>query len=96
MTKKTDNVDITGMKKAEALTALIQGGMDYPSAEKYWKENGSKASTGFAADFYAALKDGPMDDATFDATISAGSANVQKHKSHYNAIRLLTNSIHGE
>lgn len=57
---------------------------------------GGSVSTGFAADFYALLKDAPLSDADFDALIAAGSNNVQKHKSHYNAIRELANSIHAQ
>jgi len=89
-------INIEGMKKADALTALIQGGMSYTDAEVYWKENGSKNSVGFAAEFYTLLQKGVMSDEDFDKIITAGSNNVQKHRSHYNAIRVLTNSIHGE
>lgn len=88
-------IDITGMKKSEALTSLIRDeGMDYVKAEAYWKDKGSKASVGFAAGFYETLAKGKMDDETFTASIDAGSKNVQNHRSHYNAIRLLVNGVH--
>jgi len=52
------------------------------------------AKTGFAADFYATLRTGTMDDTAFAEWIKAGSANVKRSEAHYNEIRLLANDIH--
>lgn len=54
---------------------------------------GGSVSTGFAADFYAELREDTMTVERFEAIIAEGSKNVQNHKSHYNAIRELANSI---
>lgn len=89
----TKQYNIDGLKKAEALTHLIRGGLDFAEAEKYWKEHGSKIQTSVASVFYDMLRDGPMDDETFEEWIAGGSDNVKKHKSHYNQIRLMANDV---
>jgi hypothetical protein len=93
MSKKI-TVDITGMKKADAMTSLIQNGLSFTEAEAYWKANksGTRAD-GFAGQFYAMLEQGVMTDEAFNQVIAAGSENVQRHKSHYNGIRLMANKI---
>ncbi len=88
---------IAGMSKNDAMTHLIsQSDLSYAEATKFWAEHGSKASVGFAAGFYDDLRSGEMDDETFDALIAEGSNNVQKHKKHFDAIRLLANDIHNQ
>lgn len=91
MTKKS--VDIAGLKKGEAMEALIRAGYGFAEAEKYWKDNGAAPKVGFAAAFYAELEKGPMAEDEFNALIDANSANVQRHRSHYNNIRALANAI---
>lgn len=84
---------IEGLKKSEALTVLIQSGLDFEEANNYWKDNRPTA-TGFVGAFYAELKKGAMSEKDFDAILETGSDNTRKHRSHYNAIRELTNTIH--
>ena len=70
------------------------GVMDVEGADKAWAEARGDIGTGFAAGFYAELVKQSMTDDEFKAIIDAGSANVQKHRSHYNAIRNFANQIH--
>ncbi len=86
-------VNIEGMDKNAAITALINSGLDFKAANKYWVENRPEGGTGFKAGFYAMLVLGPMDDGTFDLLISESSPNVQKHKSAHNSVRLAANEI---
>ena len=52
MNAKKKTIDISEMKRSDALVALIREGMDMTEAEAYWKEHGSKRATGFRARFY--------------------------------------------
>ena len=62
MTKviEDDSVNVAGLSKGDAIESLIKDhGYSYKNAEKYWKDHGARTkSTGFRADFYAALVDG--------------------------------------
>ena len=77
---------------------MFEHGIDGKEATKLIAQAGigGSVSTGFAANFYDQLREAPMSDADFDALIATGSNNVQKHKSHYNAIRELANAIHAQ
>jgi len=55
-------------------------------------ENGT--GTGAAAEFYARLKDDTMGTELFEEWIADQSPNAQKHKKHYDAIRMMANDIH--
>ena len=91
--EKMKTINIEGMKKDEAMTVLIQGGLDFKAANEYWVENRPARGTGFAARFYGALETGPMSDEDFEDLITGDSANVLKHRSHYGSIRDLANKI---
>lgn len=85
------------MTKSEYITNyIVEGKGTLKEAEAAWKayreENGAGNSVANA--FYTELKEGVMDDIEFDTWLGAQSNNVQKHKSHYNAIRALANHIH--
>lgn len=86
-------VNIEGMNKNDALTALITSGMDFKEANAFWVENRPERGTGFKARFYARLADSAMDEETFEAMIRDESENIQKHKSAHNAVRELANKI---
>ncbi len=86
-------VNIEGMDKNAAITSLINSGLDFKAANKYWVENRPEGGSGFKAGFYAELVKGAMDDSTFDLLIAESSPNVQKHKSAHNAVRLAANEI---
>ena len=90
---------MTTINKNDFITnEITTNGVDLKQAEANWKayreENGTAGSTGVAAEFYAELREGVMDDSEFTAWIEAQSNNVQKHKSHYNQIRQLANDVH--
>jgi len=87
------NVNIEGMDKNEAITALVHAGYDFKGATEFWVENRPERGNGFKASFYATLATGPMDEADFDELINSASPNVQKHKSTHNSVRELANSI---
>lgn len=76
---------------------IVAGNGGLKEAEAAWKahraENGVSRG-GVAAEFYELLKEGVMEETEFAAWIAGQSDNVFKHKSHYNAIRELTNHIH--
>lgn len=55
----------------------------------------SARGKGTAEEFYLLLKTGVMSNEAFEAWIGGKTKNTVNHKSHYNGIRLLTNSIHG-
>lgn len=86
-------LNIEGMDKNEAITALINSGMDFKTATEYWVENRPERGSGFKAKFYALLVDSPMDEKTFDDLIASESENIQKHKSAHNAVREAANEI---
>ena len=98
MSNKIEVIEaVEGLNKNDTLTQLIaEEGFDLKKANAYWKEHGTKTAVGFAAGFYDTLREGSMSDDTFKAIIKDGSPNVQKHSGHYDAIRQLTNDIHGE
>lgn len=56
-------------------------------------KEGKATASGYAADFYSKLKDGPMNNEAFEQWIKAGSQNVMRHKTHYNGIREMANAI---
>ena len=77
---------------------MFEYGIEGKDATKLIEQAGisGSVSTGFAANFYDQLRASPMSEADFDALIASGSNNVQKHKSHYNAMRELANAIHAQ
>ena len=82
------------MKKAEAMTILIQSGMDFNEAEKYWKENGGTKRTGFRAQFYDELLHRDMDSKEVKKFCEEhGSDNDAKAWTHYDAIAKLVQSV---
>jgi len=87
------DVNIEGMNKNDAITALIISGLDFKAANKFWVENRPENGSGFKAGFYAKLVDGPMSEADFDSIIAEASPNVQKHRSAHNAVREAANEI---
>ncbi len=88
-----NEISIEGMDKNAAITALINSGLDFKAANKYWVENRPERGSGFKAGFYAILAEGPMDEKTFEAMIALESKNVIAHKSAHNAVRELANKI---
>ena len=89
-TKQNAIPSIDGLKKGEALTILIQSGMDFVEAEKYWKENRPTGGTGWTAMFYGKLEEGKMTESELDELMKLGSENTRRHKSHFNAIRVMS------
>ncbi len=81
------------MDKNEAITALINSGLDFKAANKFWVDNRPENGSGFKAGFYAKLVEGPMSESDFDSIIAEASSNVQKHKSAHNAVREAANEI---
>jgi hypothetical protein len=93
-TKMRSKMKIENMSKDEAMTYLIsEEGLSFKEATVFWSENRPKGGTGFAGKFYAALKDGEMTEADFDAFLADESKNVKNHRSHYNSIRELVNEV---
>lgn len=86
-------INIEGMDKNAAITALINSGMDYKTANKFWVENRPEGGSGFKAGFYAKLVEGPMSETDFDSIIAEASENVRKHRSAHNAVREAANEI---
>lgn len=90
------SISIDGLKKSEAMTLLIQGGMDFVEAEKYWKENGGAKRTGFRAMFYAELQERDMSaEEVKEYCRVHGSANDFKAYTHYVTIAELVASVRG-
>lgn len=90
--KKVD-LNLEGLDKNAAITSLINSGLDFKAANKFWVENRPERGSGFKAKFYALLAEGEMDDKTFDDLIALESKNVIAHKSAHNAVRELANKI---
>ena len=94
-----DNVRVDGMAKGAAIESLIRDhGYSYKNAEIYWKDHGARTkSTGFRAEFYAALKDGAVltDKAELLKFMDGhgASANDKKHYTHYQTIAKLVNDV---
>ncbi len=86
-------INIEGMDKNAAITALINSGLDFKAANKFWVENRPEGGSGFKAGFYAKLVEGPMSETEFEMLIQDASTNVQKHKSAHNAVREAANEI---
>jgi hypothetical protein len=82
MSKK---VNIEGMTKNEAMTALINAGYDFNGANKYWIENRPERGTGFKARFYAELEKGAMSVPESD--------NVRKNRANFDGVRKMANAI---
>ena len=90
--------DIDGMGKGAAMEHMIVAGVSYKDAEKYWKDHGARTkSTGFRADFYAALVDGA--ELTDKVNLlqfmkqNGASANDTKQYTHYLAIAKLVADV---
>ena len=90
MSKK---VNIEGMTKNEAMTALINAGYDFNGANKYWIENRPERGTGFKARFYAELEKGAMSVEAFDAFLNPESDNVRKNRANFDGVRKMANAI---
>lgn len=87
-------VSIDGLSKDSAMTKLIaEYGMTFSKANEYWAENRPTRGTGFASRFYSLLEAGEMSESEFDSLLGIESANVKNHRSHYNSIRILANTI---
>lgn len=87
-------VSIEGLSKDNAMTKLIaEYGMTFAEANEFWSANRPKRGTGFASRFYSLLENGEMSEKDFDLLLSIESANVKNHRSHYNSIRELANTI---
>lgn len=87
-----NEIDIRGLKKADALTALIRGGMSFEDATKYYTANKSGGS-GFTAKYFARLRESELGAEEFAAMIAAGSDNVKRNVKRLDAIRVLANDI---
>lgn len=93
MAKSKGNV-VEGMKKSEAMEALIKSGLGYAEAEAYWKEHGTKrGKAGFRAQYYEACLEtkGGFDKDGFLAYAEKNGAsdNDMKASAHYLAISAL-------
>jgi hypothetical protein len=86
-------LNIEGLDKNAAITALVQSGLDFKTASEYWVANRPERGTGFKARFYALLVAGIMNEADFDTLIASESENIRKHKSAHNAVRETANEI---
>lgn len=92
MTEKTTNIEIRGLKKADALTALIRNGFSFEEATKYYTENKAGGS-GFTAKYFARLRESGLGEEEFAEIIAAGSDNVKRNVKRLDAIRVLANDI---
>lgn len=86
--------DIEGKTKVESLVYLGSRGLEAKAATKFYEDNKPERKAGFAARFYELLESGILAEKDFDALLASESDNVKNHRSHYGAIRELTNSIH--
>ena len=92
-------ISIEDLKKADAMTALIQGDEDnapmtFAEAETYWKEQGGAKRTGFRATFYEELAQRDMDAAEVKEFCETyGSKNDAKAYTHYVAIADLVRAV---
>lgn len=93
MSKVNKEVKAATPKEAFINSWIEANGFDIKAANAAWVEARPEAGTGFAATFYAKLAEAKMSDEDFKAIIDAGSNNVQNHRSHYDAIRILANKI---
>lgn len=97
MTKPTKEIslDLTGLKKGEAIEALIKSGVSYAEAEAYWSKNGARAKgKGFRASFYKELASKPLTEKDVKKFIEDnGSLNDKKHNSHYIGIAKLVAEV---
>jgi hypothetical protein len=85
---------IENLSKDDAMTLLIsEEGMTFKEASAYWVDNRPERGTGFAARFYLALETEWMSSEEFDAFLEGESKNTIAHKSHFDAIRVLANTI---
>ena len=99
MNKVTNDNLVVGMSKGAAIEHLIKNeSYSYKDAEAYWKDNGARTkSTGFRAEFYAALKDGAQltDKPSLLEFMEehGASANDKKHYTHYQTIARLVDDV---
>lgn len=92
--EEVEEVSIEGLSKDNAMTYLIaECGKTFAEANEFWADNRPKRGTGFASRFYLLLEKGDMSEADFDKFLGVESANVKNHRSHYNSIRELANTI---
>lgn len=94
-TTKKISLDVSSLKKGEAIEALIKSGVSYSEAEAYWSENGARTKgKGFRASFYKELAAKPLTEKEVNKFIeSNGSANDKKHSSHYIGIAKLVAEV---
>ena len=73
---------------------VTKGKVPFNQVPKVYKALGLTATReSYVADFYALLENGVMDDKAFATWIGAQSDNGQKHKGHFDKIRLMANAI---
>lgn len=87
------SINIEGLDKNAAITALINSGLDFKAANKFWVENRPERGTGFKARFYALLETAPMSEKDFEKLLESESENIRKHKSAHNLVRELANAL---
>lgn len=92
MSKET-KVNIEGLDKNAAITALIKSGLDFKAANKYWVENRPERGTGFKARFYSELEKGAMSVEDFKKFLEPESDNVKKNASNFDGVRKMANAI---
>lgn len=86
-------IDLSNMDKNAAITALINSGLDFKEANKYWVENRPERGTGFKARFYAELEKGEMSVEDFKKFLEPESDNVKKNASNFDGVRKMANAI---
>lgn len=74
---------------------MLKGKVPFSQVAKVYKALGYvTVRTSYVNAFYDLLRDKPMSDAQFETWVGKQSKNGRKHKSHFDAIRLLANDIH--
>ena len=90
-------IEIAGLTKADALTKLIQSGMDFKTAEQYYKENGDgtrRAVSGGFTDLIAFLGEAPRTQRElYEWVLEFGTSNEARWITNRDAIRKLSVEI---
>ena len=86
-------LDLTGMNKNEAITALINSGLDFTEANKYWIANKPANGSGFKARLFDRLAEGEMSEGDLDLFLLEESANVKKNRANWVGIVGMANRI---
>lgn len=87
--------ELVKLGKNEAITKLIaEHKMDLNEAAEWWKANGARKVTGYQADLFDRLVEGPMSPEELKTFLTAtGSKNAVNHLKQWDNIRAMANRI---